>query len=526
MYSLSRWLYAHLCHAIAQGSLMYMAGFLANAGVPKSVDVGVGPLGPALLVDLAVLALFGLQHSAMARRRFHAAWAARLPPELERSSYVLASALVLVLAFWLWRPIPLVVYELESSAARALVWTIFGGGWLLVLCAALSLGARELFGLSSAPREAQLRMPFLYRRVRHPLQTGFLLALWATPSLTFGHALFAAGLSAYIAIGLHFEERDLVRRFGSAYEEYRRRVPALLPRLPGCPLRSRTLVLVLLLAAGLALLGRHVPGDALATPTLTPLLVESGGLTRSAGYRAPAGPARGVLIVLHGSGSSVELARAFMGARWEAAALAAGYVVVFPAGVEQSWNGCRRADPAPAKQRSVDDVGFLRALVARLRERHSLEASAPSFALGFSGGGQLAYRLALEAPDLVRAVAVFGASLPLPLDCAERRAPVSVFIANGTADRINPDAGGDAIGPLGASLGTVRSALDTERYFRELAAASTTERVLLRRLPGAGHTLPGPDIQMPAALGRIERRFDGLAEALAFFASLPERSRR
>jgi poly(3-hydroxybutyrate) depolymerase/protein-S-isoprenylcysteine O-methyltransferase Ste14 len=520
----SRRLYAHLCNAAAQASLLYLAGFLANAGVPKSVDVGSGPLGPALLVDVAVLVLFGVQHSAMARSRFHAAWAARLPPELERSSYVLASALVLGLAFWLWRPIPLLVYELESSAARALAWALFGMGWLLVGCAALSLGARELFGLADAEVPGALRMPWLYRRVRHPLQAGFLLALWAAPSLTFGHALLAAGLSAYIAIGLRFEERDLVRRFGSAYEEYRRRVPALLPRLPGCGRSgARALGSGLLLAAGVALFVRHVPRGARAAPALAPLLVDVGGSTRSAGYRAPDAPARGALLVLHGTGSSVELARAMLGTRWEARALAAGYLVVHPSGVERSWNGCRSADPAPAKRQGVDDVAFARALVARVREQGLLEENAPSHALGFSGGGQLAYRLALEAPDLVRAIAVFGANLPVPLDCVERRQPVSVFIVNGTADHINPDAGGDVIGPFGAYLGVVRSALETERYFSGLAAASETERVVLRRLPGAGHTLPGPDIQMPAAFGRIERSYDGLAEALAFFESLPER---
>lgn len=262
MSELSRRAYARLCHVAALLSMAYLAGFIADVVVPKSVDRGAGPLGPALPIDLSLLVLFGVQHSGMARRRFHDWWAARLPASLERASYVLATAAVLALLFWLWQPLPRLVVELTAAWAVALAWLLFGGGWALIAAATLSLGAAELFGLAqarrTAPRPEVLLTPWLYRRVRHPLQAGIVLVLWATPSLTLGHALLAGGFSTYIALGIHYEERELLRTFGKAYAEYRERVPALLPCLPGLP-RAWSRAIAIAALATLALLLLQAP---------------------------------------------------------------------------------------------------------------------------------------------------------------------------------------------------------------------------------------------------------------------------
>ena len=221
-------------------ALLYFVAFSGNLLVPKSVDVGAGAAWfEALVTDLLPLALFGVQHSVMARQGFKRWWTRVVPPPLERSTYVVATCAALAFMFWFWLPIatPL-VWQVEHKPGVVILWTLFGLGWVLVLVSSFLLNHFELFGLQQvfarltqrAMPEAEFRTPMLYRYVRHPLYVGLLLGLWSVPVMTAGRLLFALGLSLYILIGILFEERDLMRQFGERYRIYRQQVGMLIPR--------------------------------------------------------------------------------------------------------------------------------------------------------------------------------------------------------------------------------------------------------------------------------------------------------
>ncbi len=227
-----------LCYAGFLAAFTYLVGFVGDFAVPRTVSSGpLVPAGTALAVDLALLAAFGLQHSLMARQGFKRGWIRLVPPALERSVYVLASSLALALLFWGWRPLPAPVWNLTAPGARWAMEGVFWLGWVMVLVSTFHLSHGGLFGLSQAwrrfrgqpERELSFRTPGLYRLVRHPLMLGFLLAFWATPSMDAGHLLLASGMTLYILVGTHFEEKDLRRTLGPDYEAYRREVPMLLP---------------------------------------------------------------------------------------------------------------------------------------------------------------------------------------------------------------------------------------------------------------------------------------------------------
>lgn len=216
--------------------------FLADLWLPQTIDRGIWPAMPwlpAAVIDTGLLVLFGLQHSVMARSGFKA-WLHRLlPPHLERTVYVLASSLALGLLIVFWQPIPVLVWQFDSWPGADLLWALYAAGWLLVVASTYMIDHFELFGLRQVWRRIRglpepgefLRMPGMYRFVRHPLYLGWLTVFWATPAMSAGHLLFAAGMSAYILIGMAYEERDLLRSFGAAYRDYRARVPALIPGL-------------------------------------------------------------------------------------------------------------------------------------------------------------------------------------------------------------------------------------------------------------------------------------------------------
>ena len=221
--------------------LVYTIGFLAGVGVPKGVDDGpVGPFWVALLVDGALLGLFAVQHSVMARPWFKRWWTRTVPTPIERSTYVLASDLVVVLMLWLWRPLPEPVWSVSTGWARALLWTLYGGGWLLLVLSTVAIGHFDMFGLRQvlarfrerAYVEPGFREPFLYRLVRHPLLVGFLIAFWAAPDMSRGRLLFAGLATGYILVGARLEEHDLRAQLGEPYQRYLDRTPRFVPRLP------------------------------------------------------------------------------------------------------------------------------------------------------------------------------------------------------------------------------------------------------------------------------------------------------
>lgn len=219
--------------------LLYFVAFLADAVVPTTVDVGgpSAPWGAAVAVDTALVLLFAVPHSVMARPRVKGVLNRTLPAHLQRSVYVLVAALALAVLFWQWRPVPQVVWATTGVGAGAL-WGAYVAGWLVVVGSTFLIDHFDLFGLRQvylrarglAYRPVSFRAPLLYRVVRHPMMLGFFLVLWATPRMTLGHVVFALLLSGYILVGVRLEERDL-RSSLAGYEEYARHVPRLVPRV-------------------------------------------------------------------------------------------------------------------------------------------------------------------------------------------------------------------------------------------------------------------------------------------------------
>jgi len=234
-------IYGLASYLIFSLSFGYAPAFVGNFLVPKSIDVGPDTApAHAVLINVMLLGAFAIPHSVMARPAFKRWWTRIIPPSCERSTYVLISSLLLILVFWQWRPIASTVWRVEGWPAATLT-AMFGLGWLIAMASTFQIDHFELFGLrqvfdalrGAANRMQAFKTPLLYRLVRHPLMLGLLLAFWATPHMTAGHLLFAVMNTAYILVGVRLEERDLVAEFGASYELYRRRVPMLMPRLPG-----------------------------------------------------------------------------------------------------------------------------------------------------------------------------------------------------------------------------------------------------------------------------------------------------
>lgn len=234
-------LFGVLAYLIFFATFLYLIGFVGNLPeFPRTVDRGPSSdVTSAIIVNLALIALFGVQHSVMARKGFKEAWTRIVPAPVERSFYVLFASLALIVLFAFWRPLPAIVWNVENDIAAGLLWSLFALGWLVVLLSTFLISHFELFGLKqvylnlrgAAPAAPQFRQPFFYKLVRHPLYSGFFLAFWATPLMTAGHLLFALGMSFYMLIAIRYEERDLVGLFGADYESYRQNVGMLTPRM-------------------------------------------------------------------------------------------------------------------------------------------------------------------------------------------------------------------------------------------------------------------------------------------------------
>ena len=227
-------------YAIFFGSFLYWIGFVSNMIVPKGIDSGVeAATATALIINLALLALFGVQHTVMARPGFKEGWTRVVPKSIERSTYVLLSSAILILLYWQWRPMTGVIWEVEAAWAQSLLWAVLFGGILIVLLSTFIIDHFDLFGLrqvwlnlrEKAYSHPGFKVTFFYKFVRHPLYVGWIMSMWGTPRMTVGHLLFAAGLTTYIFIAIYYEEKDLVKFLGDDYIQYKEKVPMIIPTI-------------------------------------------------------------------------------------------------------------------------------------------------------------------------------------------------------------------------------------------------------------------------------------------------------
>ncbi len=230
--------YGLIAYATFLATILYAIGFVGDFGVPKGIDAGPpASLAEALAVDIGLLFVFAIQHSLMARPAFKRWWTRFVPKPVERSTYVIFASLTLLLLFWQWRPMPQAFWSVTSPVGAGLLWALFGMGWAVVFLSTFLINHFDLFGLKQVWAfrrrqeipETRFTTPLFYQVVRHPLYLGFIIAFWATPTMTLGHLLFAAVTTTYILFAIQLEERDLIDAFGGVYVAYRKRTPMLLP---------------------------------------------------------------------------------------------------------------------------------------------------------------------------------------------------------------------------------------------------------------------------------------------------------
>lgn len=231
-------LYGLVCYLAFFGTILYAIGFVGNLFVPKTIDSEPQmPLLSAVLIDSALLLLFALQHSIMARPAFKQWWTRIIPVHLERSTFVLLSSLCLVLLMWQWQPVGGIVWSVENDTAKTALLAVYLAGWTIVFGSTFLINHFDLFGLRQvwlyatgrSYTQLPFRIPVLYRLVRHPLYMGFVIAFWSAPVMTVAHLLFAILTTGYILTAIRFEERDLMTVFGEKYRNYKKWVPMIIP---------------------------------------------------------------------------------------------------------------------------------------------------------------------------------------------------------------------------------------------------------------------------------------------------------
>lgn len=234
-------IYGIAVYVIFLVTFLYSIGFVGNVLAPKSIDSGAqGPIVASLVINLVLLSVFALQHSIMARPAFKRVWTKVIPQAAERSTYILMTSVALILIFVFWQPLPAVVWDVSNTVLGTALTVLFWVGWLVVLASTFMIDHFDLFGLkqiyANLKKRQTIQLGFmkvgLYRLVRHPIMTGFLIAFWAAPTMTAGHLLFTLVTTGYIVIAvLRLEEKDLIAQIGDDYIAYQREVPAFIPSI-------------------------------------------------------------------------------------------------------------------------------------------------------------------------------------------------------------------------------------------------------------------------------------------------------
>ncbi|HEX6259242.1 MAG TPA: DUF1295 domain-containing protein [Woeseiaceae bacterium] len=569
MHSLAVLAFAGLAYGSFIGSLVWLLAFLTNTALPLTIDRGdVAPdVNPAIW-NVLLLSLFGIQHSVMARPGFKRWWTRRIPESIERSCYVLIASLVLLAVCVLWKPDARVVWHAESSIVQAIWWFGFASGLCWLIGSSFLIDHFELTGLKQAWCAARARtperVPFavrgLYRLMRHPQYFGWLMLFWCTPNMTRGHLMYAAGMTLYTLAGIRYEERDLVEVHGDVYRRYRADVAALVPRprsfRRALSFRMLATIVGIALAAATVLLSAGMERAAAYAEAVT-ARIESAAMERLS-FPSEAGPREVVianpaiahpqrmLVLLHGAGGDAHRLRLLTERRFESLAEKGRWLVVYPQGYGGTWNDCRTRPDYPAKTANVDDVAFLEDAIKTLTRRYGIPYEQVLVG-GFSNGGHMAMRLALERPHAMGGIAVVGAQLPVPAEsaCPEPTAPLNAMFMAGTADPVSPYLGGASFGIDGGSLGAVRAVDVTVAAFVRAAGFALDESVpATNRSTGAsveqrqwsatgaavvrlyvvrdgGHVIPGSPRWFPAALGNVTRDVDFAEEVFSFMNDWP-----
>ena len=237
-------LYSLVSYAIGVASLVYLILFIADLWVPVTINRGAGfapqaGIATAILWNVGVVLIWGIQHTLMARPTFKRVWTKVVPVPIERSTYLICVAIATVMLVLCWAPMPTVIWDLSGTVLAMLLLGVYFFGWCITLFSTFLLNHFHLFGLQQAfiyirrlqSKQETFQTPLLYKLVRHPMMSGVLIALWAVPVLTVSRLLFNILMTTYIFIGLYFEERTLTDELGDDYKRYLQTTPSVIPRI-------------------------------------------------------------------------------------------------------------------------------------------------------------------------------------------------------------------------------------------------------------------------------------------------------
>ena len=236
-------LYGVVCYFCFFVVFVYLIAFVGDFYVPKTLSSKAqGPIVSttmAILINGSLLLLWGVQHSVMARSAFKNATLKWNPHHTQRSTYVLASSVVLVIMMYYWQPMEEVIWQVEHPLGQQILWGMFVMGWILVLLATFLTDHFDLFGLrhswlyfrKKSYTSVEFTEQLLYRWIRHPMMLGLLIAFWAIPIMDLSHLVFSLGMSIYLFIGIHFEEKALAKSLGPQYQSYQQRTSRVIPKI-------------------------------------------------------------------------------------------------------------------------------------------------------------------------------------------------------------------------------------------------------------------------------------------------------